>query len=983
MNDDLRIGPEDWEAAVASVEGPQLVVAGPGTGKTEFLVRRASHLIDRRLAAPDHVLVLTFSRRAAADLRRRIGDRLGRSTTSIAASTFHSFAHRLLEGHGGGSVATLLTGPEHVALVAELLADEAPHRWPLTLRDLLGSPTLAADVADFLLRCSERLIDPDELERRAAERPEWHALPAFAARYRRELAARGRIDYGGLLEQAVALLEQPERAADLAGQYPYVLADEYQDTSPAQAALLDLATRPHRNLTVAADPYQSVYSFRGADLSNVAAFPERFRHLDGRPARRIVLTTSFRVPAEILEAALRVTTPGELPGSAGPVVPAAHAGSVEAHVFDQASAEAEWIAAEVERLNLVDRLPFRSMAVLVRSKRHLLPELSRALHRRRIPHDTPDSRLVDHAAVQLVFDLARAAAGADDEDRERAVRRVLLGPLFTFPVGAERDLLRRQRRSGSGWPALLRREAPDAVDLAGLLEEPGWATDLPAIEGFWHAWERLPQFERLVHDPACGEHRAAWSSFAQALERQAERDRRVSLLDYWRMTADEDFEATPLLSYARRAEDRLTLTTLHQAKGLEYEVVVIADAAEGTFPDLRRGMSLLQPHLLGAADPAGLPRFRLQEEMRLAYTAMTRARRRVVWTATSAGIDEGERRPSRFLLAAAGARERSEVGPPRPRSRPPVTAAEAEAGLRRRLADPAAAAAERLAAAAVLAHPPVPLWRAERFAGIRRRGPDRGVLGERFSLSPSQAEAYDTCPRRYVFERRLGIGDTSSPYAAFGSLVHLVLERAESAALHAGADRAGVEGALAALDGVWEGADFGSPSLNRAWKRKAADLLVRLYGDWPADSAGPVETEYPLTLELDGVEWRGRADRIERTTRGTLRIVDYKTSTDIPSASEAAASLQLAYYLAAARADPHLAEHGEVAEAELWYPRADRRDWRRRFEGANLAGATARLIELGRGIAREDWTPSVSRECGRCRLRPLCPLWPEGREAYS
>lgn len=981
MTVETRVAPEDWPRVIAEVEGPQLVVAGPGTGKTEFLVRRAVHLITERGVAPEEILVLTFSRRAAADLRHRILDGIDRSIADLAVSTFHSFAHRVLESSvdDAASRPSLLTGPEQVAFVAELLAAEDPRDWPLPMRGLLGTATFAEEVTDFLLRCRERLIDPDDLARRA--RADWRALPGFYRRYLAAADERNRIDYGGLLVAVVELLDDPDIRRTVARPFRFVLVDEYQDTSPAQAELLDRLTAEHRNLTVAADPYQSIYSFRGADLSNVASFTDRFSDLEGRPGRRLVLTTSFRVPAEILDAALRVTEPGSLPGAAGPVEPAPHTGRVEAYVFDQQTAEADWIAAEVARLRLVEGMPLTDIAVLVRSKRRLLPELSRALERHDIPHDQPDIRLVDHPAVRVVFDLVAVAAGhLSDTQVDQAVRRILLGPLFGLTVGRERELLRHRRRTGDPWPEVLARELPEAAELASLLGDRRWAAETPAAEGFWEMWQRLPQFEAIALHPARAEHRSALASFAQALGRHTERDPDASLADYVRLAETEDFEATPLLSFRPSGEDRLTVTTLHQAKGLEFEVVFIADAVEGVFPDTRRPRSFLQPHLL-VDDTVDVARFRLQEEMRLAYTAMTRARRRVVWTATDAGIEETERRPSRFLLAVSGARSVADLAAPSSR-RPPVTVREVEALLRRTAADPEAAPPRRLAAVALLAHPPVDdAWDPRTFAGVAPRGPDTGVLGRRPVLSPSQAESYEQCPRRYVFERRLRLAEVSSPYVRFGSLVHQVLEDAERAALSRGEARSTAADADAALERVWEQADFGSPVLDEAWRRRARRLLTRLYEEWPEDSLRVVALEHPLGVEVGGVRWVGRADRVEEHRPGELRIVDYKTSASPPTLTEARRSLQLGFYLMAAACDDELRSVGTPTAAELWYPLASRR-WRFPFDPAEMPQVTERMEAVASGILAEDWTPRVGPHCGRCPVRIVCDRWPEGREAF-
>ena len=138
---------------------------------------------------------------------------------------------------------------------------------------------------------------------------------------------------------------------------------------------------------------------------------------------------------------------------------------------------------------------------------------------------------------------------------------------------------------------------PDRADLSDLLSDAAWATAQPATDGFWEAWNRILGVDRLVADPDRRPWRLAISAFAQVLARQAERDEKVTLARFFEMTQDEGFESEPLLVF-RPQEDRVTLTTLHQSKGLEFDVVFIANAVEGVFPDLRRSRRMLRPELL-------------------------------------------------------------------------------------------------------------------------------------------------------------------------------------------------------------------------------------------------------------------------------------------------------------------------------------------------------------------------------------------------
>lgn len=978
---ETRLSPDQWHSVLSESDGYQIVVAGPGTGKTEFLVRRVEHILAGGQARRDEIVVLSFSRRASGDLRRRIEESLGATGIPIDTTTFHSLALRLLEASSDGKRPIPLTTPEQVDVVAGVLSSENPDDWPPIHREILKTPAFAAEVADFLMRCSERLLNPDDLVARADERTDWRGLPGLYRRYLEHLRRVERTDYGVLLASAVELLDS-EQGRELAGRYRYVLVDEYQDTSPAQAAIANLLSYPNGNLTVTGDPYQSIYSFRGAELRNVADFTAQHPG-----ASRIVLETSFRVPRSILESALSVVSSGHLPGAAGPVQPAPHEGRVEAYVFDQETAEAEWIAGEVERSIHAEGLRPSAVAVLVRSKKELLSELSRALGRRDIPHDPPEARLVDHPAVRLFHDLAIVAVSganiptlspAETAEADRAMRRILLGPLIEAALGQERALLRERRSSSAPWSQVIVDNLPDLTGLADLVGDPKWATSMTASDGFWHAWASLDGLGDLVADPNRLEWRRAWAAFSQVLDRQAERDPSVTLARFFEMTEEEDFEATPLISHKLPSE-RVALTTLHQAKGLEFDVVFIANAVEGVFPDLRRSRRMLRPELLSAertTDPGAQHLFQLQEEMRLAYTAMTRARLRVVWTATDAGVDQGQNRPSRFLVAAAGVSTGSDLGPPVERTGDPVTLREAETDLRRILLDPGAKPKVRLASAAILGDPPRPWWNPMSFAGVVRKGPDVPILRDGFRLSPSQADSYQRCPRRYALERRLRLGDADSPWAHFGTLIHTTLESAEREVLGSGKAHADLERALEKLEETWATASFGTPELNEAWLAKGRELITKLYENWPTPDGSPIDVEARVTGVIDGVEWVGVIDRVEQTAEG-LRVVDYKTSTQAITKEEASMSIQLGFYVTA------LATNGPVVDAQLWYPRSRTKSVSIRSLDLNsLEEVRQEMIEITESVRSENWAPSVGRHCERCAFRLSCPAWPEGRGAF-
>ena len=986
MTSEIRLDPAGWDNAIEPASVPQLIVGGPGTGKTEFVVRRAVRLVE--LGHAQELLVLSFSRTGASDLDDRIRSRVSGQTRAIDVSTYHSFAARLLEAHaeyrGWDRTPDILTGPDQKRLVGELLEGESPEVWSPAFRPLLTTRTFADEVTDFILRCREQLIGPSDLADLADNRADWRGLSPFLDRYDRTLRARSLVDYGTLLAEAAGLLADPTIAAAVADQYRYVLVDEYQDATHAQSVLLQRLVAEHGRLTAAADPYQSIYSFRGADVESVERFPEDFA-FNGRPAERIVLTTSFRVPEAILTSAVRITA-HELPGAAGKVKPAPGAGSVEVFRFGQQAEEAEWIASEIHQLNLEHHVPFNRMAVFTRSKARFLAPLSRALDRREIPHDRPDTRLVEQPVVRFVFDLVTAATDAEGlAETDRAMRRVLLGPMFETPPARLAELEQDRATRGSPWPDLVRSGIRDGTALATLLANSAWATEASASIGLWEIWSTLPQIADLATNPKREQERAAWSSFAQVLDRWSERSPGGTLLDYRNHSETEDFEASPLLSYQADEHDRVAVATLHQAKGLDFDVVFIADAVEGVFPDLRTRDSLLvtrhlQPHL--PSDTIGYLSFRLQEERRLAYTAMTRATRRVVWTTTDAGFDIEGGSPSRFIPLAAGVATAEEAAANPDGLRRPITVGQVESSLRRTASDPAVRPADRLAAVETLARgTDLGLRPVDQLAGTMARGPDTGIVQGTVYLSPSQAVAYETCPRRYVLERKLGIGAETNVYMEFGTLVHAVIDRVERAAAERDDRHGTLDEALDALDDLLTPGAFGGRAFDLAWRERARTALENLYTLWPSTGA-PIGSEVELSIERDAARWFGRADRIE-DREGSVAIVDYKTGA-AATIEDAAASLQLGFYVIAARETPEVSSQGVASKAEMWFPMhaLKRSITTRSLDISRLEEIENRMAAVALGIANEDWTPTPGTACLRCPVRLVCPAVPEGKEAF-
>ena len=373
------------------------MLAGPGTGKTTAIVETVVDRIARRELDPSRVLVLTFSRKAAAELRERITLRLDRTTTEPLALTFHSYAYALVRrefARSGDEPPILLSGPEQLAEVRRMLRGESvdgANHWPERLRPLLATRGFAAELRDFLLRAAERGLDGPSLTDlgRSVGRDDWIASGGFLTRYaaRFDLAPVPAYDYAEIIRLAGMLLSRAEIRQRERLAYDVVVVDEYQDSDPAQEALLHALAGDGRELIVVGDPDQSIYAFRGAEADVIERFPSRFRGADGKPARVVALHTCRRSGAVPLAASRRIAA--RLPAVRGindisakrlhralTPLPEADLGGVRVVIAASERQEAAAIADTLRRAHLVDHVPWSSMAVLVRSAVRQVPALA-------------------------------------------------------------------------------------------------------------------------------------------------------------------------------------------------------------------------------------------------------------------------------------------------------------------------------------------------------------------------------------------------------------------------------------------------------------------------------------------------------------------------------------------------------------------------------------------------------------------------------
>jgi DNA helicase-2/ATP-dependent DNA helicase PcrA len=611
-------------AAVTTLEGPVLVVAGAGSGKTRTLVYRVARLVESGVP-PGAVLLLTFTRKAAEEMLRRAGGLVGGSCTQVAGGTFHSFAHLTLRRYGQAvglsSGFTILDRGDSEDVINLLRSqaglDRREKRFPRkqALAELYSmavnrQTSLAELVADAYPHLEEHL----------------DAIVALAARYVEFKARRQLVDYDDLLVKLRDALADPALAERLGRRFRYVMVDEYQDTNVLQADIVRRLVTTHDNVMAVGDDAQSIYAFRGADVRNILEFPRLF------PGTRVItLEQNYRSTQPVLDLANAVLARARAQYTKNLFTVR---GDGERPALVQARDEPEqsrFVAQRILELR-EEGVPLSEIAVLFRSSFHSF-DLEIALSRRNIPFVKRGGfRFVETAHVKDVLAHLRVVANPEDAVSWHRILLLLEG----IGPRSSQDLLARIAGVARPWEALAAaagraRSAAEVERLAALLADVAAAATPGAQLGRVLAYYG-PVLRRL-HPEDYPKRERDLEHFAVIAERYRST---TSLLADMALEPPSDSVAGVLAADAAE-EGLVTLSTITSAKGLEWNTVFVLWAADGRFPPS-----------YGVETDA-----ELEEERRLMYVAVTRAKDRLYLTYPIEMYDRGLGlvlgKPSRFV----------------------------------------------------------------------------------------------------------------------------------------------------------------------------------------------------------------------------------------------------------------------------------------------------------------------------------------------
>ena len=964
--------------AITHGEGPLLVIAGAGTGKTRVITERIRQLLHSNPElSGENILALTFTKKAAGEMKARVAKTAGERGKAVTVATFHSFCETLLKD--GDPQRVVLDTVDHWILLRRNLA-----RLKLDQYRRIAEPgQFLSDFVEFFSRCQDELVSPEDYQQYAdqlarelqeerafldadtlAEREEMVAREQEIARaYRASqelLREKKRLSFGTLITDTVALLETDvAQRESLRQHFRYILVDEFQDTNIAQLRLLELLAGESRNIFAVGDNDQAIYRFRGASFASFQLFLQKFagwKAGDDSQKFRVSLTENYRSTPNILRVATQVigqnTVSADFPKK---FLSATRPEGEKIRIVELASEdeEARWVAGELRRIHAAGRR-WMDCAVLYRQHAHR-DELVRELAARKIPFVISRLSILDHPLVKDVLAYLRLIARPFDDI---ACARVLSAPAWNLQA---KDLVRLAERAAK----------KRGTALYDALQAP--QSELPfdgSKAGLARLLEFLGQHRRTMRRRTAREILADLLEWLEVPQRASEQDykyvaRVIEFAKEWEHKSDTRSlpEFVEYLDYYEQAggvialeddapADAVRLMTVHGAKGLEFPHVFLLRVNNKKFPASERPRVFEFPaQLMKEGEPA--EQFHIQEERRLFYVALTRAQERL----TLISLTEPKGKVPVFIedIVMDPSVRRRDV-----RQLMPKLPAIPERAIAKGLgsgslelfptSEGPAKMFSRIADWAETFHPPSP---------------------EPLTLSPSAVNGFRTCPQQYLFGYLWSLKEGPRASLSFGSIMHNTVKRFLGE-LRKG-NKLPFDDVRKIFELEWRSVGFEDEYQEAEYKKDGIGQLRAFYDATMAAPPRVLEQEKRFELPLEqNVTILGRMDQVNSLGRNDVEIVDYKTG--MPKKDwQARKDLQLSLYALAAK---------EIFE---WNPvrlifhylqdnkvQVTTRDSKQLREAQNAVQEAAGDIRAGQFPPK----PSAS-VCRSCAYKPICPAHEE------
>jgi len=964
MNNILEGLNKEQVEAVTHREGPLLIIAGAGTGKTTAITRRIAWILSEGLAKTNEILALTFTDKAAQEMQERVDILMPYGYTDIWISTFHAFGDRLLRENalvaGLNSDFKILTRPAAAVFFREHLFEfnlsyyrplSEPRRFIEALISLFSrakdediSPQEYIEFAqDLKLKSKENPLDLAQAE----EALQHIEVSGAYAKYQELLAKEGLLDFGNQFYLALNLLrEHPLILKNYQQQFKYILVDEFQDTNFSQYQLARLLSGERQNITVTGDDDQCIYRFRGAAYSNLLNFIKDFPK-----AKRVTIAKNYRSSQPILDSAytlIQHNNPERFEVKAGidkRLIGFTKEGSSPQHLhFDSKSSEADNVARLIKDKVASGSFKYRDFAILVRSNSDAQGFLQ-ALNMQDIPWQFSGSQgLYSREEVKMCINFLRVVANPSDSLGLYYLASSEVYSINLSDLSLCTHYAKRKNRS----LYLVCKELDTIADLASLGDE-----SRRKIKGILADLEKFLEISRqestgrllytfltdtgllkkLTRNPNLEKERkiqnlARFFNIVRGFELVAKEDRVINFVNYLDLLIEAGDDPSTVESDPET--DAVNVLTIHKAKGLEFRVVFLVSLVQGRFPWPRRRQPIELPDvLIKEILPTG--DFHIQEERRLFYVGMTRAKEELYFSSAADYGGSRLRRVSQFILEALG-KEGAD------KEKKKSSAIEAIGRFSPRKESPL-------------------------------QEPTEIPEGKIVTLSYYHIDDYLTCPLKYKYVNILRLPIMEHHTVIYGRAMHEAVTKYYQSKIIG--KRIVLADLLGAFQESFDPEGFLDEKHQKERSRIGQETLIRFFNQEESSDCRPQFVEEPFTFILEGNRINGRFDRVDKRDDETV-IMDFKTS-EIKTQKEADKrthnSLQLALYALAyknifnqlpKRVELYFLEAGLIGS--------------KRIEEDDLEKIKTKVREVSLGIRKRQFnaTPAYMA-CTYCAYNQICP----------
>jgi len=946
---------KEQKEAVKHNSGPLLIIAGAGTGKTKVITHRLAYLLREKLAKPEEIVALTFTDKAAEEMERRVDILLPYGLVDTWISTFHAFGDRILREEavlaGLSPDFRVMTQPEQIMFFQEHLPS-----FKLRLLKPITNPTKNIEaIIELISRAKDENIGPQQYceylqrkDRKATSKEEkkeiriQKEIVSAYSTYEKLKEKYGLLDFGDQVFKTFHLFkDQPQILKKYRKQFKYILVDEFQDTNYLQNELVKLLAPPQYNLTVVGDDDQSIYKFRGASLSNIMQFKKDFPR-----SKQIVLNKNYRNSQRILDSAYQLikhNNPDRLEVqnriNKRLISQTQKGKEPELKIFDQIQNEADSIAGEIKTLNKKG-IDYQDVAILVRGNSYAEPFIQ-ALNNQGIPWVfSGASGLYQEREVQLLAAFLRTIA-SNQEDL--ALYSLAESFIYQMPADDLIDLLDQVRRTNHSlywtmkeaekdktlklsqagleilkeinqdiakYRELAKNETAgqvlyqflkDKKILKSLTEQKSEKSEIQ-IKNIAHFFNRIKEFEEIIGNKDLQHLVKYLDSIIEAGDNPE------------RLEFDPDFKAVNIL-------------TVHAAKGLEFDTVFLVSLTADRFPSIKRGRPLELPEeLIKENLPKGDSH--LQEERRLFYVALTRAKNRAYFSMSYDCGGQRQKRPSPFINEVLGEKALS-------KTKEEKTSRIEQVRLLGRLKS-------------------------------KRKPVDKEK--KILYLTPYQIDDYRTCPLKYKYVNIIRLPLRKKFQVVFGSILHHTIQ------VYLSNKQRGRELSSAKMlkyfEKFWQNEGLFEQKNRQEEKKRGQEILKRFFKA-EENMPAPISVEESFSIKFQKNLIRGRWDAAYQNNQ-EIQLIDFKSS-DIPDSKKAKQrvyqSLQLDLY-----SWGFLKKNGQLPDRVGLYFLSSGNLAFKKPNQRTIERAKKIVREASQGIRREKFSATPDQfNCRYCAFNQICP----------